>query len=214
LGVEEQFYFIWPAVVIFTPKNFLNGIFVFFILISLVCKIYLNYVDPDKLNAILLISCIYKFSLGASSIYIVNFLKMKTKFTYYFFEIALLFLISIYIGISFFNPPLIWLCWDVLIFLCFIALLHLTFNEVNSFTSSVLSNNVMVYLGTISYGIYLYHSIIPWALGNLINKFDLIILGGFVREIANVIAVIIVSHISYYFFERYFLKFKDNVSKK
>jgi peptidoglycan/LPS O-acetylase OafA/YrhL len=144
-----------------------------------------------------------------------EFIKRKLKLDNWIFELFLVIFICLYIIISFIKPPFIWFYWDILIFLCFIVFLLSTFNVTKGFVFKILSNKFLVYLGTISYGIYLYHLIIPWALENVINKYNLTIFNSIFlsKEIIFFSLVILFSHFSYYYFEIHFLKFKRKFTK-
>lgn len=70
------------------------------------------------------------------------------------------------------------------------------------------------YLGKISYGIYVYHWIIIYFMMNLLKNYtDRSMLYNLLLYTSTIGFTIIISHISYYYFESYFLKFKDKFAK-
>jgi peptidoglycan/LPS O-acetylase OafA/YrhL len=77
----------------------------------------------------------------------------------------------------------------------------------------ILENKVLTYLGNISYGIYMYHAIMMQFVGFIFLKLTIIdkIPSYFSIILFNVlvlISTIIIAHLSYQYFESYFLNLK------
>ena len=74
-----------------------------------------------------------------------------------------------------------------------------------------MENKVFDYLGKISYGLYIYNPLIIYLLSFVLSKFlaDNLIFNLVLIYCITVAVVILVSHISYFYFETWFLKFKD-----
>ena len=79
----------------------------------------------------------------------------------------------------------------------------------------VLENKLLIYLGKISYGIYMYHSIVIQLIGLIYLKvfskfyFDksiVVVLYNFIV----IIVTILISHLSYKYYELYFIKKKKH----
>jgi peptidoglycan/LPS O-acetylase OafA/YrhL len=214
LGVEEFFYLFFPLLLYFLPwkriRNTLVILVLFFIILSagiailgeeLVYPSWLQYLKSYYFDRYL----IYSFALGALAAWfygqqyspnrIATFLQKK--------EVAwimmLVLLLTILTGTTF------WLLTQQVYSIFFAAALY-------SFTASgiqfkLLNNPVMVYLGKIAYGIYMFHPIVITLciyffrnMGRNSNS-QLILI-----SLASVLVTILVAAISYASFEKIFLR--------
>jgi peptidoglycan/LPS O-acetylase OafA/YrhL len=94
----------------------------------------------------------------------------------------------------------------------FLAILFLcTILSVVSNQFSLLNNKAIVYLGKISYGIYMYHFLVMYLLIPFANRYLLnnLIVYNIVVYILVFSLTIIISHFSYKYFESYFLRIKE-----
>lgn len=156
LGVEEQFYLVYPFIFWLIskqklPSYFMIFIFFFSFLIWIFTKNYpeINFYSP--------FTRIWEIGFGCS-IYWLRGLKINTFFQYLFF-LCILLCLFIDLGYPYFNYPIIVLSTGFLI---------LTIQE-KTMISDFLSNDIVVYLGKISYSTYLWHwgliSIFSWTIG-------------------------------------------------
>ena len=74
--------------------------------------------------------------------------------------------------------------------------------------NSVLESNFFKYLGKISYGIYMYHPVCIVFSINVLLQLDL--LNNFNLYVSTLLMTIVISSISYEYFESKFLKLKKN----
>ena len=74
--------------------------------------------------------------------------------------------------------------------------------------TSILESNFFKYLGKISYGIYMYHPVCIVLSINILLKLEL--LNNFNLYISTLLMTIVISSISYEYFESKFLKLKKN----
>lgn len=90
--------------------------------------------------------------------------------------------------------------------------------NISSETKYIVKNKLINHLGTVSYGIYMYHMIVvnfvififlKFEIASYFNNWQTIIL----INISSIIGTIIVSHISYQYFEIPFLKLKNRFRK-
>jgi peptidoglycan/LPS O-acetylase OafA/YrhL len=213
LAVEEQFYLIWPCLIFLIPKKRTLGLIVSSIIVALISKIYFIYYSPYWIgvdNATF--SCFDTLGLGALIAYIQ---KRRIK----------PFKARIY---------KIWLLISMIIYILLLANPGCLSNEVNgllsNFTTSVifffvvmiaanngftrlfkvfLENKVVLYLGRISYGLYLYHS---YAGGiyfmNKLNHIFPNLKGDEVLFIWYFVITLVLATISWYLIERPILKLK------
>ncbi len=163
LAVEEQFYIIWPCIIILTKKSRLVYVFIFFILIGPVFSFFQTiYLKPALNVYILTPSCFDAFGIGAllAYYYVNNNMARIKKWTKVLlpFSILLLFYWTLAPGgghlqyLKRFSDSII---ASGLILFCLS-------NSYRSLRNRLLENKVMVHLGMVSYGIYLFHYAIPY----------------------------------------------------
>jgi peptidoglycan/LPS O-acetylase OafA/YrhL len=217
LAVEEQFYLIWPWVMIFTNKKYLLHAIVFFIIFGLASEFYFNSIPKGDL---LPNTCFDGFGLGALLAWVLIF---KKDFKEKFYKLAFVFGI---LASFIFFVLILWLKMPINIpvrFLTFIiSIWILSYVVVNAENKTlnfkfILHNRILLFIGKISYGMYLYHFIIPSLLNtNLINKYINPHLPDFLFKnhfkwlffFENLFLLILFSWLSYNFIEKRFLRLK------
>jgi len=164
LCVEEQFYLFWPFIVLLFRKKqlILTVIILFLIILSFFHAAFLP-VNAIYFSGYGLLYNMGYLSLGAlATIMVNNNYLPNTFFRNRYVEIAILFLLGITLVFSFPSRSFLLACC------CFYLLIksvHSDFsiNIINRF----LLNKKIAFIGTISYGIYIFHPII----GSCLNKF-------------------------------------------
>ncbi|WP_272023346.1 acyltransferase family protein [Olleya namhaensis] len=205
VGVEEQFYLIWPYIVKKT-KKYLWFFSVFFLggcALRVVSRYTLNEVAP------MLVEFLYSFrinimALGAFGAYLVY---SNHKFLNIIF-----------------RRDLQLLSWCILLFSIIYHPIHIrTFvdSEVNSIfyliiilnvacnpkTVFTLENKVFDFFGRISYGIYMYHMVVIYVCSYIYIKFNMVL--NYYMILAIIVLVTLIgSYISFVYFETPFLKMK------
>lgn len=159
LAVEEQFYIIWPFLLLLTPGKYLLFLLITTVALSMGYKLFMILFFPDVLYADLLpIAAFDAFGLGAilayQHLFGFSFRLMRVQNLLWATPI-LIFLLIFYIygydkGISFFFPYV-----SVLI-------IHKSLTGFKGVVGKFLSNKTIMYMGRISYGLYIYHNFIPW----------------------------------------------------
>jgi len=166
LAVEEQFYIFWPLIILFIPKNKLlkaiTGIIIFAILFR-----GLMFLMSDKSEnavsfiSILTPSCLDSFGLGALLAYF-RMNNNKFKFSSFKANVFLIFNIVLISVLLMFEENLISASvfkFNVsVIALFFISKISIGFT---GFMKLIFENKLLMYLGKISYGLYLFHNFIP-----------------------------------------------------
>ena len=159
LAVEEQFYLIWPWLIIFINKKYLKHVFIAAIIIGTVSK-YIVLYRWHHLYPVLVINCFDSFGIGALYAYIrLNEVK-KHQFEKGF---RIVFPLLLFIGwkmaaagIS--GLPAAVIYSRLLDSLIAIALIMFAINNKYEWMRKyVMENPVFNFIGKISYGIYLYH---------------------------------------------------------
>ncbi|UOE41527.1 acyltransferase [Chryseobacterium suipulveris] len=207
VGVEEQFYGFWPWFIKKSKRLFriLVGFAVFFFLI----KVLLTVLNAPKFIVVLFhytrFGCLGMGGIAA-------FLLVKGNKSF----------------LSIFQNRIVELCaWFVFLLISInqfhlfsivdheiatLATLVIIINQVNNQKKLIsLENKVFDYLGKISYGLYIYNPLIIFLISFVLK--DLLTSSLFVNLIliysVTILVVILVSHLSYFYFESKFLKWKD-----
>jgi len=195
LSIEEQFYLFWPFLLLFLYKikvkfvYSLSIVFIILFFIPILFDIDLFYHSFSRFWELCFGGIICLFSLNKN---IINFISKYKNYVLFFFFISIL--IS-YQNIEFstFRTFLIVLSSGLLI-------LFLSNNQKNKFFSS----KFLVFLGLISFPLYLWHYVLisyTHILGFSVEKYGLLI----------IITSIFLSFITYLYIELYFRKQKSYI---
>lgn len=217
LAVEEQFYLIWPWIMLFSNKKYLLYIISFFILISVLSQYLLINV---KMSAVLTFTCFDAFGLGAILAWITTYSneKLKNFFLIISFAatIAFFFLILGSIQNEWTFIPLRTIISLITLWLITYILLNIEFDSLKF--KFIFNNKVLIFLGKISYGLYLYHNLIPKLNTEIINKYfspllpDLLYKKHYMQLylFGNFALLVLISWLSYIFIEKRFLNLKKH----
>lgn len=160
LAVEEQFYLVWPWLLIFLPRKALLPCMLFFAFASVVCRWFMSDVEFGALQTV---ACFDALGFGALLAYTYTNHPHRLKTLYPF-------LAAFAVGSA---ALLIWHAATATTLLRQERLLHSfigawavcfivrKYRSQNVFIS-VLSWRPLVAVGRISYGIYLYHVVFGW----------------------------------------------------
>ena len=202
---------------IFTDKKYLLHVILFFIIFGLSSDYYFNSIPKGDL---LPNTCFDGFGLGALLAWVLIF---KNDFKQKFYKLAFVFGI---LASFIFLVLILWLKMPINIpgrFLTFIiSIWILSYVVINAENKTlkfrfILHNPILLFIGKISYGMYLYHFIIPSLLNtNLINKYinpnlpDFLFKNNFkwLFFFENFFLLILFSWLSYNFIEKRFLRLK------
>ncbi len=220
VGVEEQFYIIWPLLVRTFRKVFLKFLIVFILLkfsVTILMAISLDYLlSPDYKNMMYLRTIqrfwdllqIEQMSFGAIGAYVLFYKKEKILKAIYhpisqiFMVLGIIVILTI--RFKFIGQTL----FDALLFT--ILIINVSTNE--KFILK-LENSVYSYLGNISYGIYMFHTVCISLVLTVLQKTGVdqgnwYVFNGLLY-VLSVILTIIVAGLSYKYFESFFLKQKE-----
>lgn len=219
IGVEEQFYLFWaPLAKVFKNKMLpMISVFIFF--------------------SLLLYAFVYYEIIKVSPGWAAFFLTMK----FYSMAIGSLFGYILYYHFDAYNRSFLSSKWFQSVVLSAI-LWHFIFNKAGEMSLpfkalasvlygllilnvSVVTNKLvqleikwLSYLGTISYGIYMYHMLVDYMLRFIWPKFSLLQKPSFGMTILYYFLLtglaILLSALSYKYFEKYFLQLKDKLHMK
>jgi peptidoglycan/LPS O-acetylase OafA/YrhL len=213
IGVEEQFYILWPVLVKHS-KNILRALLLVITILILLKAIVLmawenNPTNPflKVLKPFLAMTKMESMAIGGLGAY---FLFNSPAVKILFNNILLAGCLVITFILPFVTPSVIqngiYLVYSV-IFL--IIMMNISSNP-NSFLK--LENGIFKLLGNISYGIYMYHlMVVAFVVGGL-KYLEFKVDNGFVSQLliytTSISLSILVSWLSYTYFEKWFLRLK------
>ncbi len=157
LAVEEQFYLIWPWLIIFVNRKYLKYVFLAAIVTGIATRYYAIYVTHHVYPS-LVFHRLDSFGIGALYAYVRLDKTLNEKFERSF-RIVFPFLLYIMWRMGQYSGlPVCVMYARFLDSLIAIAMIMYAINNRNEFMRKyVLENPVLNYIGKISYGIYLYH---------------------------------------------------------
>jgi peptidoglycan/LPS O-acetylase OafA/YrhL len=202
IGIEEQFYlFIAPLLLLLPVKRVMP-----FLLMFTVIYFVVFFVDSFYLLRQFQMYFFYFSSAGISAILLV---KHPGYFNNKIIRNSLLLIFIAYFTTTFFQDYLSVPMYQLLSLLLFsLTIVYLAANPI-----SILNSRPLIYLGKISYGIYMFHTIVIQLLAYLFIKTGFrhcfpdpifILLYNFLA----ILLTVLISHLSYKYFESYFIKNK------
>ena len=226
VGVEEQFYILWPILILIFARKIIIWVFLLLFTSFVFCQIYYQYIlytdfsnnlsfvnwIMQRFHLVMRIIPIEFMTIGAIGGFFYIYYKdkitnfSKSKFVY----LGIVFLVFIFM---FFSLFLIYFQNIILGFL-FLFLILITISEDNTI---VFRNKQMSYLGKISYGIYMYHPFVmflvfPFA-NSYFNDSSITLYYNLFVYVFVFSLTILLSHFSYKHFESVFIKIKDTKYK-
>lgn len=214
VSTEEQFYFIWPWIIKF-GKNTVVSLILVIVIVSAV-KVFLispfsdGLPDKSKLLAFWKMFNIDCMAIGGIFAYLlfIDSKILKYIVNVYVFYFALLSMVAllafkIYIPIitTYFN-------YDLWAFLFGLFILNMAVGKKLLIN---LENSLFNYLGKISYGLYMYHSIAIFVIIKFLISIK--ITNGILIFLLSLGLTILLAHVSYFYFENLFLKLKYRFTK-
>lgn len=207
VGVEEQFYIIWPLLVYFFRKKV---VWIFLLIIFLYS--IPNIFPTPFFSAVVSIFPFEFMAIGGVGGYLYYhqeyFIKEITSSKYAFYIVVSL------IAILCFIPIFIDFIQSFILSVLFLALILITINEENT---AVFRSSYFSFLGKISYGIYMYHHFVMFILFPFANKYlydeNSVFIYNFVLYVLTFSITILISHLSYKYFESFFIRIKDTKFK-
>jgi peptidoglycan/LPS O-acetylase OafA/YrhL len=213
VGVEEQFYIIWPLLILWFNKSRIVLIF-FTVLILFPVLIFLaknNYI-PYPLSVIIKCIPFHFMAIGSIGGYVFFY---KNQFIEKYTKSILGYFCIISLTVAFlFHQFFIIMIQEIAISLLFLILILFTINDKNQW---VFRNRIFSYLGKISYGIYMYHTFVMFLVFPFVNKYVSNFQEGIYYNVLLYplifIITILLSSLSYQYFELKFIKIKDTKFK-
>ena len=209
VGTEEQFYLLWPLLVkwskrkglvfvtVFVAYNVLKLVFIFFQHKSPVIKTILDFWYYFNIDCM---------ALGGIGAYLVITQQEKILRLIYLLPVQLLTYAALILLMGF-GIEFRYMHFEIYACLYAIAIINLASNKKSILN---LENPVFNYLGKISYGIYMYHFIALTITIRMLQYFN--IYDGALVYLVGFIVTVILSSLSYHYFESFFLNIKGKLS--
>ena len=213
LAIEEQFYLIWPLLILIVPIRRYMILFLTAILTAFLFRL-MSITESNEMSRFLLLGSIDSFAIGALFALVhKGILTIPNKWK----EVRM----QSQLGIGFFivSQSLMYLPlsrnWYLAVYLCLLScsfgwmiLAACRKNEATT-NPNLLNNRILIYLGKISYGLYLYHNFIPCFYGLNLSwipaEFSL-----YVVQFIRFSVLLFVASVSWYFIEKPMLKLKNS----
>lgn len=214
LAVEEQFYIIWPFIILFIPKKYLLPAIIGIILVGPLSRmiIFMQVALTERAYFVNLLTptCMDCFGLGA----LLAYFRIKNRSSFEFKTILskalIIFCFLVMIFLSFYINYLSYLI-KINTGIVYQTLFRLVVSAVSfyliakasagfgGFMKKIMENKVLTYLGKISYGMYLYHNFI----GLIYSGMSLPVIDNtIIRFAVYTIILIALSSISWYLIEK------------
>lgn len=212
LSVEEQFYLVWPFIIIFSKKSQLLSVLILFVFIGPAFSVIQTKVFGNGFNYYILTpTCFDAFGIGAllSYFYIEEKMEHFKKYIKILLPFAIILIFYWKLAATGGHFQYFRRFFESIVS-CGLILFCLS-NSFVSLRNKLLENEVMHQLGTVSYGIYLFHYPLPylyWTARSKIHfslgKHDLLI-----SYALMLIILLFLAFLSYYFIEKPILNLKN-----
>lgn len=207
LAVEEQFYLLWPLFILIIASKRLYGYTIAIILLSPLFRIAVTIVckyigQSSGLNLALMPSnliCLCSGALLAYVEYYKKYLLMTLQKAVFVLVPLVVFLPLIVITKNGFIESII---YQILISVVSVWLLNVIANNGQNFMVKLLNNKVANYLGKISYGLYLYHTIAIAVVAKLLGVNFNFGTNIFFNFIIDYLVLILFASVSWFLFEK------------
>ncbi|MDQ1857438.1 acyltransferase [Chryseobacterium sp. WLY505] len=209
VGVEEQFYIVWPIIVSFFKRKTMLLIFLSILIVFAIINLQFS---NSLIGKIVTIIPFEFMAIGALGGYF--YFKKADKFTQYTKSNTLYIIVLMLIAILISVPVFKLYIQNIILGFVFLLLILITINSSNKV---VLRSRSFSFLGTISYGIYMYHPLIMFLIFPVFYKLLTFYNNIFVFNIGVLMFIpgitILVSYGSYRYIEKKFINIKDSKFK-
>jgi peptidoglycan/LPS O-acetylase OafA/YrhL len=204
LGVEEQFYLFWPLLMRYV-SNILRCL-IWFVVVFFALKVLVKYSASNEVYALLHYSRFGCMAIGAIGAWFYFYQKEKINFLHAYWIQAIAWATLLMIAL---NKFYVFSIIDHEIVAVITVILIYNQAEGRSFIN--LNTRVPNYLGGISFGMYVYNPLVIFAFESLLKDQMLApsVFNYCLIYIFIILIVVLVSHISYRFFEKRFLHVKE-----
>lgn len=199
LAVEEQFYLVWAFVVLLIPKKHTITLLWTTVILGIIFRFYFIYIQQGQ--GLITVTCIDCFAWGGLlSWYRINHVQDQL---HRLLRYTVLPSLAILLYVSFVKDntaTLVKILFLRTAISCISAyILSLICSPKPHWLNTVLSSAPMVFVGKISYGVYVYHMTVPLLFWFVWQKFHLPAIG---NHFASLIVLLVASYLSWILFEK------------
>ncbi len=171
LAVEEQFYIFFPFVIFYVPKRFLSQVLIALCIISVLLRCYFYYNNynwvvpfvlmPTSLDALGLGSLLAYFLQNTKMYFSNKYIKLGLFLSFLAYCLVVILLKSESKPHNFYSVVLLRMFESIFSVFLIVNCIKINDNSMVTKVKRILfENNFVVYIGKISYGIYIYHHFI------------------------------------------------------
>jgi peptidoglycan/LPS O-acetylase OafA/YrhL len=202
LAVEEQFYILWPWLILFIPNKYLPRLFSVLIIVGILFRFLFVWFVPGAVAqnvpfTVLIPGCLDGFGFGALLAYWHIFGKMKNPLLNKIFYA----IIPLYILTSISGTNIISVTFGrVFVYIFAMFAIEGTVNGFKNKFGDFLAWKPIAFMGKISYGIYLYHLFASIVLSKIILKISSTgdRLGLNLKPLTDVLAIPVINFVLYF----------------
>jgi peptidoglycan/LPS O-acetylase OafA/YrhL len=221
LAVEEQFYLFWPWLLFFSPSKYIKPILISGIILGTLCSFLFPLLLAKKaLTAVLTPACLQAFCVGGFLSFLAAYRARQLNEYYRYIKFSGITSIGLYVVIKLFFEN--FMGADRILFALFTAwVLTVILLKKSGRFGGVLDNNILVAIGRVSYGIYVFHNFVPVSFNAVIQYIGKRLEPGLIFNQINFIGnnpilfysictliLLFISFSSHYFIEKPFLSLK------
>ena len=210
LSVEEQFYLFWPWLMLFTKKRWLLPVIVFSFGVGLVAQLLLPHAG------LLTFSCLDAFGAGAFLAWLLVYNPQVLVRTKLLWPILAAVSFGLQLLLMFGYPVQIPSRTLTALITLWVIVMCVKKQQKAWLFNVVFNNPILVFLGKISYGIYLYHLIIPHYTYDFLYNINRLLPDGiskyhfYVYRLQNLALVILAAYLSWWLIEQPVLQLKKH----
>lgn len=218
LAIEEQFYLLWPFIILFVKRKYLIHVIILFIIIGFVSEIVMGLMGMGR---ILTPACLHAFGIGALLSWFIRYkpdamISLFKKLSYAAVICLFLLLFNLFAADGSFQ----WFPLRAVVSVIAMWLILYIFNNQQKepfIFKWLLNNRLLIFIGKISYGLYIFHNLEPRLLNlKLVNVYFNPLLPLVIRTkyfgilflLENIVLTLFICWISYVFIEMPFLWLK------
>lgn len=164
LAVEEQFYLVWPVLMLTLPEGRLPAIIATMMIAAPISRLFVG----GPMNSVLPTSCLD--SLGAGALLALPATRNAMMSVGRLAGLPLL-IVSLVIRYAGYSSAGLDALLDAGVSLTSAWIIGSAAGGIRGVIGGFLSSPPIVYLGTISYGVYLFHGFMPYVLGRYVEGF-------------------------------------------
>jgi len=207
LGVEEQLYLVWPWIVLLTPRAYFRWVIVAMVAVGVLFRAY-GY-SQGQLDGVLAPASFDAFGLGALWAYMVTERADAIPRFLTNLSVAAGLAFAGFVSLSLLpgDHLLVVLFQRLMISILSLFLVTSASMGVKGVCGKLLNNSTLQYIGRISYGIYVFHMLVPGyivpLLFRLTNRLGLsLTLGYWSHRLFSLAVLLVLASVSWYAFEK------------